>query len=181
MLIYICGYLPMGRLLDHMSSILCVIDIPIYILVSKGSVCAHTRESPSSVFPTSFILLSEVGTGFICFCGDWWYSACFHVCSCSCLFLFCVSLDRCPGLLSVLSPVTFVIDFFGVVGGSSLHILCFNSSSDVWLVNDFLPVYHWLLCCLLCYVQAYQFAIILFDCLAVFLVLWWSHCTLSHP
>ena len=120
MLIYICGYLPMGRLLDHMSSILCVIDIPIYILVSKGSVCAHTRESPSSVFPTSFILLSEVGTGFICFCGDWWYSACFHVCSCSCLFLFCVSLDRCPGLLSVLSPVTFVIDFFWRGGGEVL-------------------------------------------------------------
>lgn len=105
----------------------------------------------------------------------------------SCMFLFMFVLILCLSWQVSRSTVCFESSyfcnwfFFGVVGGSSLHILCFNSSSDVWLVNDFLPVYHWLLCCLLCYVQAYQFAIILFDCLAVFLVLWWSHCTLSHP
>lgn len=105
----------------------------------------------------------------LCLPSDWWCWAYFHVCSCSYMFLLFPCLlwagvhFYCPFSVRLVLQLSF---------WSSLHILCFSLSLDVWFTDAFLLVDWWSFHCFLCHAEAYPFAVTLLVCLSSFLVLW---------
>lgn len=169
-------YIPRGRLLCHMNSdsirnfLLCVYytvyQFTLQPTVCKGSMSTHLHEhSRFGTLHSSW----RSGTGLICVSPvtdgaepvSMYVLA--HICSCYSHVILAGVQVYCPFSVRLFLQLSF---------WSSLHILCFSLSLDVWFTDAFLLASRGSLHCFLYHVEAYPFAVTLLVCLASFLVLW---------